>query len=173
MGIICFSECGACQRHVRCEERVCPFCGTAVVSQLRVLDYRLLTRLDRSRALSLSAALAAAGFVTACSSTESVPVYGAPCNPPSCVVPQAGTGGVPAGAGTGAGGTTSEGGNGSGGLGGTASEGGNGSGGSGGATSDGGDGSGGAGGATSDGGDGSGGAGGATSEGGSGGEGGD
>ena len=57
---------------------------------MRVLEYRVMTRLDRSRALSLGAALTAAGFATDCS--YGTPEYGAPCNPPSCVFPGAGNG---------------------------------------------------------------------------------
>jgi hypothetical protein len=56
---------------------------------MRVLEYRVMTRLDRSRALSLGAALTAAGFATDFS--YGTPEYGAPCHPPSCVVPTAGT----------------------------------------------------------------------------------
>jgi hypothetical protein len=87
MGLSCLSECPSCNRHVRCGERACPFCGARVSSSLRVLEYRLNTRLDRSRALSLGAALAAAGFLTNCEDGEGRAVYGAPCNPPSCMVP--------------------------------------------------------------------------------------
>jgi hypothetical protein len=76
---------------VRCGERACPFCGAEVTSFMRVLEYRIANRLDRSRIFSLGAALAAAGFVTNCARFDSV--YGAPCNPPTCG-PQAGSGGV-------------------------------------------------------------------------------
>jgi hypothetical protein len=55
---------------------------------MRVLEYRVMTRLDRSRALSLGAALTAAGFATDCGG--GTPEYGAPCNPPSCVFPAEG-----------------------------------------------------------------------------------
>jgi hypothetical protein len=91
MGIDCLSECPECNRHVRCGERACPFCGAKVASFMRVLEYRLVNRLDRSRVFSLGAALTAAGFLTNCE-TESVAVYGAPCNPPACG-PNAGTAG--------------------------------------------------------------------------------
>jgi hypothetical protein len=109
MGVKCLSECPSCQRHVRCGERACPFCGATVRSFLRVLEYRLLTRLTRSQALSLGAAMTAAGFATNCDDLgpQAVPVYGAPCNPPSCVVPQAGSAG-----GAGKSGTAGAGGNG-------------------------------------------------------------
>jgi hypothetical protein len=91
MGIDCLSECPECNRHVRCGERACPFCGAKVASFMRVLEYRIVNRLDRSRVFSLGAALTAAGFLTNCE-TESVAVYGAPCNPPACG-PNAGTAG--------------------------------------------------------------------------------
>ena len=93
MGTSCLSECPSCQRHVRCGERACPFCGASVNTFIRVLEYRLLTRLNRSQALSLGAALTTAGFVASCDLFEGKgqPVYGAPCNPPGCVFPQAGS----------------------------------------------------------------------------------
>lgn len=91
MGIDCLSECPECNRHVRCGERACPFCGAKVASFMRVLEYRIVNRLDRSRIFSLGAALTAAGFLTNCEN-ESVAVYGAPCNPPACG-PTAGTAG--------------------------------------------------------------------------------
>jgi hypothetical protein len=77
---------------VRCGERACPFCGAKVTSFVRVLEYRIVNRLDRSRIFSLGAALAAAGFVTNCES-QGQAIYGAPCNPPACG-PQAGSGGI-------------------------------------------------------------------------------
>ena len=92
MGFNCLSACPKCNRHVRCGERACPFCGAEVTSFLRVLEYRVTNRLDRSRMFSLGAALAAAGFVTNCES-QGQAVYGAPCNPPACG-PQAGSGGM-------------------------------------------------------------------------------
>ncbi len=96
MGTSCLSECPSCRRHVHCGERACPFCGATVNSLMRVLEYRLLTRLNRSQALSLGAAMTAAGFVTSCDDLggQATPVYGAPCNPPSCVFPQAGSAGA-------------------------------------------------------------------------------
>jgi hypothetical protein len=95
MGFGCLTECSSCKRHVRCGERACPFCGAPVTSFMRVLEYRLLNRLDRARALSLGAAMTAAGFVTSCGT--SVPIYGAPCNPPDCASPEAGSTGSPEG----------------------------------------------------------------------------
>jgi hypothetical protein len=106
MGVSCLSECPSCNRHVRCEERACPFCGARVSSSLRVMEYRLKTRLDRSRAFSLGAALAAAGFLTNCEDGEGQAVYGAPCNPPSCMVPGGGAGQPSVGGKGGSGGNT-------------------------------------------------------------------
>jgi hypothetical protein len=60
-----------------------------VTSFIRVLEYRIKTRLDRGRAISLGAALTAAGFVTSCNETAT-PLYGTPCNPPSCTFPNSG-----------------------------------------------------------------------------------
>ncbi len=130
MGLICLSECPSCQRHVRCGERACPFCGARVSSSLRVLEYRLLNRLDRAHAFSLGAALTAAGFVSGCEG-QSVAVYGAPCYPPECVVPQGGSAGQTNTGGNAGGGAAAVGGSGgasgsmSAGGGGTASQGGN------------------------------------------------
>lgn len=91
MGIDCLNECPGCNRHVRCGERACPFCGAKVASFMRVLEYRIVSRLDRSRLFSLGAALTAAGFVTNCDGMG-VAEYGAPCNPPTCS-PNAGSAG--------------------------------------------------------------------------------
>ena len=85
MGVHCLSECPACSRHLRCGERSCPFCGARVASMMRVLDYRVNARLSRSRIMSLGAALTAAGFAVGCDDAVAVAIYGAPCNPPSCV----------------------------------------------------------------------------------------
>jgi hypothetical protein len=90
MGIDCLNECPECNRHVRCGERACPFCGAKVASFMRVLEYRIVSRLDRSRAFGLGAALTAAGFLTNCEMGQAV--YGAPCNPPGCD-PNGGTAG--------------------------------------------------------------------------------
>lgn len=88
----CLSECPSCQRHVRCGERACPFCGARVTSLMRVLEYRLVTRLSRSQLLSLGTAMTAAGFALGCNEETATPrpIYGAPCNPPACVAPDAG-----------------------------------------------------------------------------------
>lgn len=91
MGMNCLSECDTCHRHVRCDERCCPFCGSALHARLSTLPYRLLNRLERSRAFSLGAALAAVGIATGCEG-QSGPVYGAPCNPPGCSSTVAGSG---------------------------------------------------------------------------------
>jgi hypothetical protein len=137
MGTTCLSVCPECSRHVRCGERACPFCGAAVTSLMRVLEYRVMTRLDRTRAFSLGAALTAAGFATSCG--EGGPVYGAPCNPPGCMFPSGGDGnaGSPTlGGSSGSGGTTAMAGTSSAGEGGTPSDGGSSSfGGEGGVTS--------------------------------------
>ncbi|HXK19238.1 MAG TPA: hypothetical protein VNG33_15600 [Polyangiaceae bacterium] len=83
MGTTSFTVCPGCSRHVRCGERACPFCGASVSSFARVLEYRINTRLDRYRSLSLGAALTAAGFVTNCSE-NATPVYGIACTPTTC-----------------------------------------------------------------------------------------
>lgn len=116
MGMTCLSECGACRRHVRCGARRCPFCGSALGARLGVTPYRLLNRLDRSRAFSLGAALAAVGIASACEG-QGGPAYGAPCNPPGCVVPTGGSDATGGGGQTaptaGDGGESGQGGNGS------------------------------------------------------------
>ena len=91
--IDCLKACSGCSRHVRCGERVCPFCGAAVTVFMRAPEYRLKTRLGRGATFSLGAALGAIGFVLGCSDDAPQPVYGAACNPPSCPFTYAGTGG--------------------------------------------------------------------------------
>jgi hypothetical protein len=83
MGTTSLTVCPGCNRHVRCGERACPFCGASVSSFAQVLEYRINTRLDRYRSLSLGAALTAAGFVTNCTN-DPVPMYGAACAPTFC-----------------------------------------------------------------------------------------
>jgi len=102
MGTTSLSVCPGCNRHVRCGERACPFCGASVSSFACVLEYRIKTRLDRGRAFSLGAALAAVGVASGCEE-QGFPAYGAPCNPPSCQFPGGG-GTTAAGAGGSAGG---------------------------------------------------------------------
>jgi hypothetical protein len=89
MGMTCLTVCPECNRHLRCGERACPFCGAQVSSFLQVLEYRVKTRLNRSQVLSLGASLTLAGFATSCVG-GSVAEYGAPCNPPSCTFPYTG-----------------------------------------------------------------------------------
>src|SRR5688500_12848783 len=93
MGFNCLSACPECNRHVRCGERACPFGGAKITSFMRVLEYRITNRHDRSFLFSHGAALAAAGFVTNCES-QGQAIYGAPRNPPACIPPQAGSGGM-------------------------------------------------------------------------------
>ncbi len=90
MGTTCLSVCPECARHVRCGERACPFCGVKVSSFMRVLEYRVVTRFDRSRAVSLGAALTAAGFAVGCYEGSSGPAYGVACTPMICPVGGAG-----------------------------------------------------------------------------------
>lgn len=109
MGTTCLSVCPECARHVRCAERACPFCGGKVSSFMRVLEYRIVTRFDRSRAVSLGAALTAAGFAVGCEA-NSGPVYGVACTPMICPVGGAGAAAgasTSGGSGAGTGGTGS------------------------------------------------------------------
>ncbi|HWZ88307.1 MAG TPA: hypothetical protein VNW92_05635 [Polyangiaceae bacterium] len=106
--IDCLKVCSECSRHVRCSERTCPFCGTALTFFMRVADYRLNTRLGRGATAALGAALGAVGFVIGCNSEHSEAVYGAPCNPPACTFPGEGDAGT--GGGAGSAGTAGEGG---------------------------------------------------------------
>jgi hypothetical protein len=76
MGASCLTACTSCQRHVRCGERVCPFCGADVTTHYRPLEYRLKNRMSRGRAFSLGAALAAAGFAMSCDDETGAPPYG-------------------------------------------------------------------------------------------------
>jgi hypothetical protein len=92
--IDCLKPCVECNRHVRCGERACPFCGAAVGHFMRAPEYRVMTRLGRSATFSLGAALGAIGFAFGCSSDGApAPEYGAPCSPPTCPSPSAGSGG--------------------------------------------------------------------------------
>jgi hypothetical protein len=100
MGMACLTACPECNRHLRCGERACPFCGARVSSFLRVLEYRLKTRLSRGQAFSLGAALTAAGFVTSCNENGN-PMYGLACAPTVCPDPKVGgSGGTTGGAGS-------------------------------------------------------------------------
>jgi hypothetical protein len=81
MGATCLTVCPECSRHLRCGERACPFCGARVTSFLRVLEFRLKTRLNRGQGFSLGAALAAAGIVTSASDLSCIAAYGSPCMP--------------------------------------------------------------------------------------------
>ena len=79
MGATCLTVCPECSRHLRCGERACPFCGARVTSFLRVLEFRLKTRLNRGQGFSLGAALAAAGIVTSARDLSCIAAYGSPC----------------------------------------------------------------------------------------------
>lgn len=92
MGTTCLTVCPACNRHVRDGEQACPFCGARVASFLRVLEYRLKTRLNRGRGFSLGAALTAVGIATA-SNEVGCAVYGGPCLDAESCQPRAGSGG--------------------------------------------------------------------------------
>lgn len=107
MGTTCLTVCPECNRHVRCGERDCPFCGARVSSFLRVQEYRLKARLGRGQGFSLGAALAAVGIATL-GNDIGCAVYGGPCvQSESCeqggwgAAPVAGSGGH-----AGSGGTT-------------------------------------------------------------------
>jgi len=67
--------CEGCQRHVRCGERVCPFCGARQTPCLALHEFRIESRLPRGLVFSIGAALATAGFAVSCGTSE--PVYGA------------------------------------------------------------------------------------------------
>ncbi|HEX2872194.1 MAG TPA: hypothetical protein VHP33_13075 [Polyangiaceae bacterium] len=74
--------CGSCSRHVRANERVCPFCGERVELFESVAELRLLSRLDRNTMVALGAVLSAAGIVLGCrEAVAPVAVYGAPATP--------------------------------------------------------------------------------------------
>jgi hypothetical protein len=74
--------CGSCSRHVRANERVCPFCGERVELFESVAELRLLSRLDRNTMVALGAVLSAAGIVLGCREAAApVAIYGAPATP--------------------------------------------------------------------------------------------
>ncbi|MES1186603.1 MAG: hypothetical protein ABUL60_22510 [Myxococcales bacterium] len=79
MGTTCLTVCPECNRHLRCGERACPFCGARVSSFLRVLEYRLKTRLSRGQGLSLGAALTAVGIASIGNDISCIAAYGGPC----------------------------------------------------------------------------------------------
>lgn len=91
MGTTSLTVCAGCNRHVRCGERACPFCGAAISSFACVLEYRIKTRLDRGRAFSLGAALTAAGFASSCDD-QPKPLYGVACTTTSICTPTGGSG---------------------------------------------------------------------------------
>ncbi len=84
MGIDCLKACPACSRHVRCGERSCPFCGTAIQFFMSAPEYRLKTRLDRGAMFALGAAFGAAGILLACDNGATGALYGGSCNSPAC-----------------------------------------------------------------------------------------
>jgi hypothetical protein len=70
--------CPACQRHVRADERVCPFCAADLTTMVHRPPRRPMPgeRLGRAALMSLSLS---AGALGACE--QGVPVYGAPSPP--------------------------------------------------------------------------------------------
>jgi hypothetical protein len=84
MGVDCLKACSACSRHVRCGERTCPFCGTAIQFFMSAPEYRLKTRLDRGAMFALGAAFGAAGILLACDNGATGALYGGSCNSPAC-----------------------------------------------------------------------------------------
>ncbi len=80
--IDCLKGCWSCQRHVRCNERTCPFCGVALAFFMRAPEYRLKTRLGRGATFGLGAALSALGFALGCSGDNAMALYGGTCAPP-------------------------------------------------------------------------------------------
>ncbi len=84
MGVDCLKACPACSRHVRCGERSCPFCGTAIQFFMSAPEYRLKTRLDRGGMFALGAAFSAAGILLACDNGTTGALYGGSCNSPAC-----------------------------------------------------------------------------------------
>ncbi len=71
--------CTSCGRHVRCVETACPFCGAALRACLRIPEFQLITKLDRSLLVAIGAALTSAGILVNCVTAE--PVYGGPPPP--------------------------------------------------------------------------------------------
>jgi len=78
--------CGACARHVKVTDAVCPFCGADVATSADAaaaaragLPPRPPGRLSRAALIAASAAGALAA--TDCSSSSEVPLYGAPVPP--------------------------------------------------------------------------------------------
>ena len=83
--------CPGCGRHVRVSERECPFCGetlelagapapllpTARLSRGQIMGFRTLVGAGLVGA-------SAAGLTSGCEFGHVVPVYGAPCDPPTC-----------------------------------------------------------------------------------------
>jgi hypothetical protein len=134
MGVDCLKSCSGCNRHVRCGERSCPFCGTAIQFFMTAPEYRLKTRLNRSATFALGAAFGAVGILLGCDDSGTPePVYGAACVPNCYVTSPGGNSGNSGTAGSGTGGidvngggaaTTSGGVGGSGGSGGAVSGGG-------------------------------------------------
>lgn len=93
MGTTCLTVCPECNRHLRCGERACPFCGARVSSFLRVLEYRLKTRLSRGQGLSLGAALTAVGIASIGNDISCIAAYGGACVRADTCEPSAGAAG--------------------------------------------------------------------------------
>ncbi len=72
------APCSHCQRHVRCDECTCPFCGSAVTHE-RTAPLRRVAGAKRATMVVLSVTVSSAACTDVSSEGDNViPVYGAP-----------------------------------------------------------------------------------------------
>lgn len=78
------TPCESCQRHVREQDRTCPFCGAACAppKPLRLIRQRL-----SRAAINTAGAFGALVALGDCSSPADQPMYGIPCGPDGCESP--------------------------------------------------------------------------------------
>lgn len=90
--------CPACQRHVRVDELVCPFCAAGIAGAMARAPTRRMPRqrLGRAALMSFGLSAGAAALVGCDDDANTVPVYGAPVQPEQ----DAGTGRKPGDAST-------------------------------------------------------------------------
>ena len=87
-----FLICAGCNRHVKCGDEVCPFCGKSVSNAKPAGDAKLSGARTRSKLLfGAVAGLVATSATASCSDSSSVAFYGAAsCGDGPCTVQDSG-----------------------------------------------------------------------------------